>query len=110
VVETEFWGAMATPNLMVESSSLDLGDLVAATSFHVEEVKRNPYHLLLPAWMQDNVRRGGELVGGQGAAAPDFKFATIYRLRAWENGQPVRFYEGGRQLSRSACARDVFAR
>jgi hypothetical protein len=29
-----------------------------------------PIHLLLPAWMMDNVRRGAELVGGQGAAQP----------------------------------------
>ncbi len=86
VVETEFWAAMDTPNLMVESSEADVADLVAATSFHVGEVKRNPYHLTLPAWMQDNVRRGGELVGGQGGAAPDFTFATLYRLRRWESG------------------------
>jgi LmbE family N-acetylglucosaminyl deacetylase len=99
VVETEFWGAMATPNLMVESSTVEVGDLVTATTFHVGEVRRNPYHLLLPAWMQDNVRRGGELVGGQGAAAPDYTFATLYRLRRWEQGKLVRLYEGGRSLS-----------
>ena len=68
VVETEFWGQMQSPNLMVEYSAADVADLVAATSFHVGEVKRNPYHLLMPAWMQDNVRRGAELVGGQGGA------------------------------------------
>ena len=83
VAETEFWGAMATPNLTVEFSPQDLGDMMAALSFHVGEVQRNPYHLLVPAWMQDNVRRGGELVGGQGGAAPDFTFATLYRLRRW---------------------------
>ncbi len=86
VVETEFWAAMDTPNLMIESSAADVADLVAAISFHVGEVKRNPYHLTLPAWMQDNVRRGGELVGGQGGAAPDFAFATLYRVRRWETG------------------------
>lgn len=48
---------------------------------------RNPYHLGLPAWMQDNVRRGGELVGGQGEAAPDFAFATLYRMRRWKAGR-----------------------
>lgn len=89
-VETEFWGQMTDPNLMVESSELDVADLVAGTSFHVGEVRRNPYHLLLPAWMQDNVRRGGELVGGQGAAAPLFTFATLYRLGRWNNGQLER--------------------
>ncbi len=85
-VETEFWAALPNPNLAVESSTADVAEMVAALSFHVGEVKRNPYHLLLPAWMQDNVRRGGELVGGQGKAAPHFNFATLYRLREWRNG------------------------
>jgi hypothetical protein len=98
-IETEFWGAMATPNLTVESSTQDLGDMMAALSFHVEEVRRNPYHLLVPAWMQDNVRRGGELVGGQGGAAPDFTFATLYRLRRWANGGFETVYAGGRNLA-----------
>jgi LmbE family N-acetylglucosaminyl deacetylase len=98
VVETEFWGAMATPNLMVESSAADLGDMMTALSFHVGEVRRNPYHLLVPAWMQDNVRRGGELVGGQGGAAPDFTFCTLYRLRDWQDGQLRPVYEGGRNV------------
>ena len=98
VVETEFWGAMATPNLMVESSVQDLADMMTALSFHVEEVRRNPYHLLVPAWMQDNVRRGGEVVGGQGGAAPDFLFATIYRLRRWKDGALHYTFDGGRNL------------
>jgi len=85
-VETEFWGTMKDPNLMVEASSMHVAELAAATSLHVGEINRNPYHVLLPAWMQDNVRRGGELVSGQGGAAPNFAFATLYRLRKWENG------------------------
>ena len=99
IVETEFWGAMATPNLMVESSEPDVADLVTALSFHVGEVRRNPYHLLLPAWMQDNVRRGGELVGGKAGAAPDFVFATLYRLRRWNDGRLEENKVAGRQLS-----------
>jgi LmbE family N-acetylglucosaminyl deacetylase len=98
VIETEFWGAMATPNLMVESSVTDLADMMTALSFHIGEVQRNPYHLLMPAWMQDNVRRGGELVGGQGGAAPDFVFCTLYRLRRWSSGGLQAFYTGGRNL------------
>lgn len=84
VVETEFWAPMAGPNLMIESTLEDVADLVAAITFHKGEVARNPYHLHLPAWMADNVRRGGELVGGQGGAAPDFHFATLYGLRRWD--------------------------
>ena len=89
VIETEFWAPMVDPNLMVESSCEDVADLVAALSFHKGEVERNPYHLRLPAWMSDNVRRGGELVGGQGGIAPTFHFATLYRLRRWEGGRLV---------------------
>lgn len=98
VVETEFWGQMDTPNLMVESSTTDVADLMAACSFHVGEVQRNPYHLSQTAWMQDNVRRGGELVGGQGGAAPEFVFATLYRLRRWSQGACAPAFEGGRNL------------
>jgi LmbE family N-acetylglucosaminyl deacetylase len=87
VVETEYWAPMSAPNLMVESSPDDVADLVAATSFHAGEVTRNPYHLELPAWLQDNVRRGGEIVGAQGGAAPDFAFATLYRLGRWRAGR-----------------------
>jgi LmbE family N-acetylglucosaminyl deacetylase len=90
VVEVEFWGAMTAPNLMIESTPADVAALVAALSLHVGEVARNPYHLRLPAWMMDNVRRGAELVGGQGGAAPRFPFATLYRLLGWKDGD---FYE-----------------
>ena len=87
---------MATPNLMVEISAADLADLVAALALHTGEVARNPYHLRLPAWMMDNVRRGAELVGGQGGVAPDFAFATLYRLRAWRAGGWQDVLERGR--------------
>jgi len=102
VVESEFWGAMDDPNLMVESDAETLADLVAATSLHIEEVERNPYHLTLPAWMQDNVRRGGELVGGQGGVAPDFSFATLYRLRKWVGGELVSCLEKGTSIPMGA--------
>jgi LmbE family N-acetylglucosaminyl deacetylase len=102
VVETEFWGAMDHPNLMVEGDAAMVADLVAATSLHVEEVARNPYHLRLPAWMQDNVRRGGELVGGQGGSVPDYSFATLYRLRKWEAGGFVDIIEDGTNIPKGA--------
>jgi LmbE family N-acetylglucosaminyl deacetylase len=108
-IETEFWGAMADPNLMVESTVDDLARMMEALSFHVEEVRRNPYHLLVPAWMQDNVRRGGELVGGQGGAAPDFSFSTLYRHRVWKDGAFQPLYQGGRLLAASESAATLFA-
>ena len=108
-VETEFWGQMATPNLMVESPAQDVADLMAACSFHVGEVQRNPYHLSQTAWMQDNVRRGGELVGGQGGAAPDFAFATLYRHRRWQSGGFAEVYAGGRSLPAGSDPAALFA-
>lgn len=108
LVETEFWGAMADPNLMLEISAEDLADMMAATTFHVGEVKRNPYHLLLPAWMMDNVRRGSEVAGGQGGAAPDFVFAALYRLRKWSGRQPKWLFEGGKQVPCSVNVAQLF--
>ncbi len=104
LVETEFWGQMSNPNLMVEISAEDLADLVTATTFHTGEVRRNPYHLLLPAWMMDNVRRGSELVGGPGTNAPDFTFAALYRLRKWRQGGVKKALHAGTQVS---CASNI---
>lgn len=86
-IETEFWGQMPLPNVLVESPPADLAALVTALTWHIGEVQRNPYHLTLPAWMMDNVRRGGEWIGGQGQAAPNFIFGTMYRLRRWADGR-----------------------
>jgi LmbE family N-acetylglucosaminyl deacetylase len=104
VVETEFWGQMAEPNLLVEIGAKDLADLIAALSLHAGEVKRNSYHARLPAWMLDNVRRGAELVGGRGAKAPDFAFAAIYRLQNWRGGKLQKIFSGGKFLSRQKNA------
>jgi len=108
LVETEFWGQMQTPNLLVEYTTEDVADLVAATSFHVGEVQRNPYHLLMPSWMQDNVRRGSELVGGQGGAAARFMFAQVYRLRRWNGSQVEDCFTGGRFLPTATDPASLF--
>jgi LmbE family N-acetylglucosaminyl deacetylase len=108
LVETEFWGQMTDPNLMVEISAQDLTDMISALTFHVGEVQRNPYHLLLPAWMLDNVRRGAELVGGQGGVAPDFTFAALNRLRRWRGGKVEKVFDGGRQISCRANISELF--
>lgn len=108
VVETEFWGAMDDPNVMVEGDAQTVADLVAATSLHIGEVARNPYHLLLPAWMQDNVRRGTELVGGQGASGPGFSFATLYRFRKWEKRKLVPMVKQGSMLGVNEDLKEIF--
>jgi len=108
LIETEFWGPMASPNLMVESGPDDVADLMAALSFHAGEMRRNPYHLRLPAWMQDNVRRGAELTDGPGQAAPDFTFATLYRLRRWKNGRAQYFSNRGLKIGAAENPSAIF--
>jgi|SRR5581483_11772127 len=108
MVETEFWGQNDRPNLMVEYDSADVADLIAATTFHVGEVERNPYHVTALAWMLDNVRRGAELVGGQGGAAPAFLFGQLFQLRRWNDGRVENIYEGGRFLPKTAAPDSLF--
>lgn len=109
LVETEFWGQNYQPNLLVETPESDLVELITALTFHVGEVMRNPYHLTLPAWMTNNVRLGGETVGGQGEAPPDFAFGTVYRLRRWRAGAVQEVLKGGRVLPASADPAALFS-
>lgn len=89
LAHTEFWSTQAEPNALVQTSLADTARLLAALERHTGEIERNPYHLRLPAFLADSVRRGGELVLGAGEAPPDFAFATLYRLVAHRAGQPA---------------------
>jgi LmbE family N-acetylglucosaminyl deacetylase len=89
VVFSEYWNTQLQPGLMVELGRRDVVDMVGALSQHVGEVARNPYHLSLPAWLIDGVRRGAERVGSAGAAAPDYRFAALYGWQRWEQGAQV---------------------
>lgn len=84
---SEFWGQMTKPNLLIEVP-VDIVDLqIRALEKHVGEIARNPYHLRLPAWMMDNVRRGSEVVGGKGASANEMAFGVLYQLQLAKNGK-----------------------
>jgi hypothetical protein len=54
------------------------------------------------------VRRGAELVGGQGAIAPDFTFAALNRVRSWRGGKVEKFFDGGRQISARTNISELF--
>jgi LmbE family N-acetylglucosaminyl deacetylase len=77
-VQTEFWKDMSGPNLLVPYSVAQVSLLGEALMKHAGEVSRNPYHLRLPAWFMDQVRRGSELVGGHEAPANSTVFGQIY--------------------------------
>ncbi len=96
VVETEYWHPLEKPNLMVAAKAADLNKLRRALACHAGEVARNDYARRLPAWMSDNVRRGTELVGGAGAAAPAIAHATLYRARRRAGGKWEPLFKGGR--------------
>jgi LmbE family N-acetylglucosaminyl deacetylase len=89
LAHTEFWSTQAGPNALVQTNIADTARLIAALERHAGEIERNPYHLRLPAFLADAVRRGGELVLGAGEEVPDFAFATLYRLVAYRAGQPA---------------------
>jgi N-acetylglucosamine malate deacetylase 1 len=80
LIETEFWHQIEKPNLMLGLAPEFVAAQLVAIAEHGREMTRNPYHLLHPCRLMDNVRRGSEVVGGQGAAARDFTFAEIYNL------------------------------
>jgi LmbE family N-acetylglucosaminyl deacetylase len=82
---TEYWGQLKKPNLLVEVPSDILKHQLEALSMHVGEISRNPYHLRLPGWMMDNVRRGAEIIQGTGSESPKFAFGTLYQLQLYKN-------------------------
>ncbi|MFL5808850.1 MAG: PIG-L deacetylase family protein [Flavisolibacter sp.] len=84
---SEFWGQMAKPNLLIEVP-VDIVELqMKALEKHVGEVARNPYHLRLPAWMMDNVRRGSEIIGGKGTDSKQMAFGVLYQLQIAKKGK-----------------------
>jgi LmbE family N-acetylglucosaminyl deacetylase len=98
-VENEFWQAMETPNCLVELDEEIVSDLIAALSFHVGEVERNPYHLTFPSWLIDNVRRGSEIVGKAGAESQNFTFGVLHKTSLFKNGELQPMFENGEFIS-----------
>ncbi|KAF0093700.1 MAG: LmbE family protein [Puniceicoccaceae bacterium 5H] len=84
VAESEYWAPQEDPNLLVELPTETVVQLVQALSLHHGEIARNPYHLRMPGWLMDNVRRGGELLSGHGNTPPDMVYGILYHLRRWD--------------------------
>lgn len=89
LASSEFWGVMKSPNLLLEVPAEILELQMKALTHHVGEVERNPYHLRLPGWMIDNVRRGSEIIGGKGTQAPTMAFGVLYKVELFD-GQKLR--------------------
>lgn len=87
VAWSEFWNPLTKPNFLIEVPQEILELQMRALEKHVGEVERNPYHLRLPAWMMDNVRRGSEVIGGKGGDAIDMAYGILYQLQLSKNGK-----------------------
>lgn len=87
VAWSEFWAPMTKPTILVEAPKEILELQMEALTKHVGEIARNPYHLRLPAWMMDNVRRGSEVVGGKGATSSQMAFGVLYQLQLCKSGK-----------------------
>jgi len=88
VAWSEYWKALAAPNLLLELSEEHYLEQVKALACHAGEIERNPYHLRLMGQLIDNVRRGSEVLAGSGSAAAPMLLAQLYRLERWERGTP----------------------
>jgi LmbE family N-acetylglucosaminyl deacetylase len=107
-VEAEYWQAMEKPNLMVEFDDEIVSGLVTALTFHIGEVQRNPYHLSLPAWLIDNVRRGSEILGSLGAKSQDYTFAGLYRVSLLSQGKLDSAFKENRFISANENLESTF--
>ena len=105
---TEYWSTMTHANLLVELTAAHVCDMISALACHVGEVSRNPFHLTVPGWLIDNVRRGGEIVGTSGSKVPDYTFAAIYNVMQWCDGALRTAWSSGRMIGRDASCGDAF--
>lgn len=87
VAWSEFWGPLRKPNLLVEVPTEILEMQMQGLLCHQGEITRNPYHLRLPAWMMDSVRRGSEVIGGAGTQSSQMSFGVIYQLQKFSLGK-----------------------
>jgi LmbE family N-acetylglucosaminyl deacetylase len=82
IFETGYWQDLPDPDVLVPLASEQVIRMGEALMEHVGEVKRNPYHLSLPAHLIDQARKGSERVGGAGARPdPETVYAALYRRR-----------------------------
>lgn len=85
-LESEFWGELAAPNLLIEVTKEAFELSFEALTKHVGEVSRNPYHLRLAAHLVNSVRRGAEKVATLGSASPTFAFGVLYQASLVQQG------------------------
>lgn len=84
---SEYWNTQLEPRLAVGLSPQAVAALMRALVHHQGEIRRHPYHRLLPGWFADGARRGAERVNAPGSGALDFSFAALYGWRALRSGQ-----------------------
>jgi N-acetylglucosamine malate deacetylase 1 len=104
LIECEFWHEMLDPNLMVGITPEQAAIQMTAATEHGGEMSRMPYHLLHPCRMMNNVRRGSEVVGGQGAGVQPFELAELQRVSFRHGHERVETPAAGKILPPSETA------
>lgn len=89
LLESEFWGELPSPNLLIEVTKDVFTLEFNALTKHQGEITRNPYHLRLAANLVNNVRLGAEKVQALGESSPDFAFGNLYQLYQVKDGVPT---------------------
>ncbi len=69
VLYSEFWQSMDAPTMVVPLSADHVIQMGEALMCHAGEVSRNPYHLTMPAFLMDQIRRGSEMASTSGSQA-----------------------------------------
>jgi LmbE family N-acetylglucosaminyl deacetylase len=98
MIQTEFWHQLDSPNLMVGLSPELVAHQMTAIAEHGGEMSRNPYHLRHSCRLMDNVRRGSEVVEGQGSPAQQFTFAELYQVSFVKEGEVLAPRAGTRLI------------
>ncbi|MFA7613518.1 MAG: PIG-L family deacetylase [Candidatus Caldatribacteriota bacterium] len=102
-LESEFWGELENPNLLIEVTKETFIKQFEALTKHTGEIQRNPYHLRLAANLVNNVRRGAEKVSSLGSSAPQFAFGSLYQGYQVKDGElyslPTQILDYAKDLS-----------
>ena len=100
LIETEFWGQIKEPNLLVEVRPRR--SVIWSPLFPITKGKSGEsIPPTLTGMDAGQCTKGAEVVGGQGGKAPDFEFATLYRVSRMEKGKIYLPWEGGRLLAKT---------
>lgn len=103
IILTEYWKDMSAPNVYLEMTLEDVVRVMEASSFHVGEMVRNPFHLnfLLLSLMN---KQYSEVVLGWGVPAASFLGAVMLKILRCVNGEAIDIKEKRQVMAHQSLA------